>query len=261
VNPLDVPVTRDRPTTTGGRVLALQGLYTSSDAHVVSRMSLDLIRTGCRDLELDLRDAVMESAALILLLLRPAHWMSRRAGRLRVRVIADDAIEELLRTLAIHELVEVEAVERGPGPTSWRSAAIAGGRGLDRRRNERTGSEHARPIAAAPRSVQRPKYRSGKGAHARGAARACVNPAQAVARHTRAVRRPVGSRVVDELLVWSKGDGLYLVAVAAPDDPSRPLLSANRKALEEAVNEANRRRREIACLLRPPTLARGPSYG
>jgi len=105
-----VPVTRELSTQAGGKGLVLQGQYTSSDAQVVSHISLDLIRAGCRDLALDLREAAMDSAALILLLLRPSHWMSRRGGRLRVLVVAGDTIEDLMRTLAINELVEVEAL-------------------------------------------------------------------------------------------------------------------------------------------------------
>jgi hypothetical protein len=105
-----VPVTRELSTPAGGKGLVLHGQYTSSDAQVVSHIALDLIRDGCRDLALDLREAAMDSAALILLLLRPAHWMSRGAGRLRVLVVAGDDIEQLMTALAINELVEVETV-------------------------------------------------------------------------------------------------------------------------------------------------------
>src|SRR4051812_49867954 len=93
------PVTRELSTEAGGKGLVLQGRYTSSDAQVVSHISLDLIRAGCRDLALDLREAAMDSAALILLLLRPSHWMSRRGGRLLVLVVPGDTNEGRQRKL------------------------------------------------------------------------------------------------------------------------------------------------------------------
>lgn len=119
-----VPVTRELSTQAGGKGLVLHGQYTSSDAQVVSHISLDLIRDGCRDLSLDLREAAMNSAALILLLLRPAHWMSRSAGRLRVLVVAGDDLEQLMSTLAINELVEVETVPPTMPPANQRGTEI-----------------------------------------------------------------------------------------------------------------------------------------
>jgi hypothetical protein len=99
--------TRETRARGGRRTLVLAGDYDITEAQVASRCALDVIREGCRDLELDLTRAELDARALILLLLRPSHWMSRRNGRLRVRVAAGQAIEGVLAATAVADFVEI----------------------------------------------------------------------------------------------------------------------------------------------------------
>src|SRR5436305_731049 len=105
---IDAHATREVPTGTPARILKLEGTYDATDARVASACALDILREGCRDLLLDLRDSELTATGLILLLLRPAHWMRRRHGRLRVRVPADRSLDQALATTGLAERVEVE---------------------------------------------------------------------------------------------------------------------------------------------------------